>query len=227
MGFNVHVLWTGVAMSMPAKMILDGFRSTQVSTTLQAFPSRLTDGAMILVLGPTVDGTHTVTFETGGPVKVTLTLRAQDVGRAVSSISGLVFVAVRLQTTAAMFSSVPWASMLSLVIVAFETHETEVRSPEKTFERHDGIIMVVVVEQRQKPVAVFVRHQRVRSRGVDDEDLVVVQTRCHDHACQFVQSPSTGTKSHFPRESFGSLLSTMHTSSGIGPLFTSMSISSG
>ena len=56
------------------------------------------------------------------------------------------FVAVRLQTTAAMFSSVPWASMLSLVIITFETHETEVRSPEKAIDRREGIVMVVVVE---------------------------------------------------------------------------------
>ena len=35
---------------------------------------------MILVVGLTVDGTGTVTFEAGGPVKVTLTMRAQDVG---------------------------------------------------------------------------------------------------------------------------------------------------
>ena len=100
MGFNVHVLLTGVTMSVPATMIFDGFGAAQVSATLRAFPSRLTDGAMILVLGLTVDGT--VAFETGGPVKVTLTMRAQDVGRSVGPIGGFVFVAVRLQTTAAM-----------------------------------------------------------------------------------------------------------------------------
>ena len=87
------------------------------------------------------------------------------------------FVAVRLQTTIAMFPSVPRASMLSLVIVAFEAHETELRAPEKAFERREGIIMVVVVEQRQKSVAVSIRHQRVRSRSVNNDDLVVVQTR--------------------------------------------------
>ena len=102
---------------------------------------------MILIVRSTVDGTRTVTFETSGSVKVTLTMWAQDVGRAVSSISGFVFVAVRLQTTAAMFSSVPRASMLALMIVAFETHEAEVRAPEKTFDRREGIVMVVVVEQ--------------------------------------------------------------------------------
>ena len=80
MGFNVHVLLTGVAMRVPATMIFDGFGPTQVSATLRAFPSRLTDGAMILVLGSTVNGTCTVTFETSGPVKVTLTMRAQHVG---------------------------------------------------------------------------------------------------------------------------------------------------
>ena len=85
--------------------------------------------------------------------------------------------------------------------------------------------MVIVVEQCQKSVAVSVRHQRVRSRG--DDDLVVVQTRCHDHARQLVRSPSTGTESHFPGESFGGLLSTMYASSGIGPLFTSVSILTG
>ena len=176
MGFNVHVLLTGVAMRVPATMIFDGFGPTQVSATLRAFPSRLTDGAMSLVLGSTVDGTRTVTFETGGPVKMTLTLRAQHVGRAVGPISGFVFVAVRLQTTAAMFPFVPWASMLSLVIVASETHETEVRAPEKAFDRRERIVMMVVVEQRQKSVAVSVRHQRVGARGVDDDDLVVDQT---------------------------------------------------
>ena len=72
-----------------------------------------------------------------------------------------------------------------------------------------------------------VRHQRVGTRGVDDDDPVVVQTRCHDHARQFVRPPSTGTESHFPGESFGSLLSTMYASSEIGPLFTSMSILTG
>ena len=96
MGFNVHVLLTGVTMSVPATMIFDGFGPAQVSTTLRAFPSRLTEGAMILIVGSTVDGTRTMTFETGGPVKVTLTLRAQHVGRAVGPISGFVFVAVRL-----------------------------------------------------------------------------------------------------------------------------------
>ena len=121
MGF--HVLLTGVTMRVPATMIFDGFGSAQVSATLRAFPSRLTDGAMILVLGSTVNGTCTVTFETSGPVKMTLTMRAQHVGRSVSSISGFVFVAVRLQTTAAMFPFVPRASMLSLVIVPLETHE--------------------------------------------------------------------------------------------------------
>ena len=131
MGFNVPVLLTGVIMSVPTTMILDGFESTQVSATLRAFPSLLTDGAMILVLGSTVDGTRTVALETGGPVKVTLTMRPQDVGRSVGPISGFLFVAVRLQTTAAMFPFVPRASMLSLVIVAFETHETEVRAPTK------------------------------------------------------------------------------------------------
>ena len=131
MGFNVHVLLTGVTMSVPTTMILDGFESTQVSATLRAFPSLLTDGAMILVLGSTVDGTRTVAFGTGGPVKVTLTMRPQDVGRSVGPISGFLFVAVRLQTTAAMFPFVPRVSMLSLVIVAFETHETEVRAPRK------------------------------------------------------------------------------------------------
>ena len=146
MGFNVHVLLTGVTMSVPTTMIFDGFGSTQVSATLRAFPSRLTDGAMILVLGSTVDGTRTVAFETGGPVKVTLTMRTQDVGRSVGPISGFVFVAVRLQTTATMFHFVPRASMLSLVIVAFETHEAEVRAPEETFERRERIVMVVVVE---------------------------------------------------------------------------------
>ena len=80
MGFNVHVMLTGVTMSVPATMIFDGFGPAQVSATLRAFPSRLTNGAMILIVGLTVDGTRTVTFETGGPVKVTLTLRAQDVG---------------------------------------------------------------------------------------------------------------------------------------------------
>ena len=74
--------------------------------------------------------------------------------------------------------------MLSLVIVAFETHEAEVRVPEKTFERCERIVMMVIVEQRQKVVAVSGRHQRVGARGVDDDnDLVVFQTRCHDHAC--------------------------------------------
>ena len=111
---------------------------------------------MILIVRSTVDGTRTVTFETGGSVKMTLTIRAQDVGRAVSSISGFVFVEVRLQTTAAMFSSVPRASMLSLMIVAFETHEAEVRAPEKNLDRRKVIVMVVVVEQCQKSVAVSV-----------------------------------------------------------------------
>ena len=87
--------------------------------------------------------------------------------------------------------------------------------------------MVVVVEQCQKSVAVSVRHQRIRSRGVDDDDLVVVQTRRQDHARQLVRSPSTGTESHFPGQIFGGLLSTMYTPSGIGPLFTSMSILTG
>ena len=146
MGFNVHVLMTGVTMCVPATMIFDGFESAQVSATLRAFPSHLTDGAMSLVLGSTVNGTCTVTFETSGPVKMTLTMRAQHVGRSVSSISGFVFVAVRLQTTAAMFPFVPQASMLSLVIVPLETHETEVRVPEKTFERREHIVMMVVVE---------------------------------------------------------------------------------
>ena len=227
MRFNVHVLLTIVTMRVPATMILDGFGSTQVSATLRAFPLRLTDGAMILVLGPTVDGTCTVTFETGGPVKMTLTMRAQDVGRSVGPISGFVFVAVRLQTTAAMFAFVPRASILSLVIVAFETHEAEVRAPEKTFERRERIVMMVVVAQCQKSVTLSVRHQRVGARGVDDDDLVVVQTRCQDHVCEFVRSPSTGTESHFPRKSFSGLLSTMHTSSGVSPLSTSMSILSG
>ena len=80
MGFNVHVLLTGVAMQVPATMIFDGFGSAQVSATLRAFPSRLTDGAMILVLGSTVDGTCAVTFETSGSLKMTLTMRAQVVG---------------------------------------------------------------------------------------------------------------------------------------------------
>ena len=85
---------------------------------------------MRLVLGSTVDGTRTVTFETSGPVKVTLTLRAQHVGRAVGPISGFVFVAVRLQTTATMFPFV----------------QAEVRAPEKAFDRREGVVMVVVVE---------------------------------------------------------------------------------
>ena len=182
---------------------------------------------MSLVLGSTVDGTRTVTFETGVPVKVTLTLRAQHVGRAVGPISGFVFVAFRLQTTAAMFPFVPRASMLSLVIVASETHEAEVRAPEKAFDRRERIVMVVVVEQRQKSVAVSVRHQRVGARGVADDNLVVVQTRRHDHARQFVRSPSTGTESRFPGESFGGLLSTMYASLGIDPLFTSVGILTG
>ena len=148
MGFNVHILLTSVTLRVPATMIFDGFGPTQVRATLRAFPSRLTDGAMILVLGSTVNGTSTVTFETGGPVKMTLTMRAQHVGRAVSSISGFVFVAVRLQTTATMFPFVLRASMLSLVIVASETHEAEVRAPEKAFDRRERIVMVVVVEQR-------------------------------------------------------------------------------
>ena len=182
---------------------------------------------MSLVLGSTVDGTRTVTFETGGPVKVTLTLRAQDVGRAVGPISGFVFLAVRLQTTTTMFPFVQRASMLSLMIVAAETHEAEVRAPEKAFDRREGVVMVFVVEQRQKSVAVSVCHQRVGARGVDDDDLVVVQTRRHDHARQFVRSPCTGTKSHFPGEGFGGLLATMYTSSGIDPLFTSVGILTG
>ena len=65
---------------------------------------------------------------------------------SVGPIGGFVFVAVRLQTTAAMFPFVPRASMLSLVIVPFETHEAEVRATEKTFERRERIVMVVVVE---------------------------------------------------------------------------------
>ena len=182
---------------------------------------------MIFVLGSTVNGTRTVAFETGGPVKGALTLRTQDVGRAVGPISGFVFVAVRLQTTATMFPFVPRASMHSLVIVASETHEAEVRAPEKAFDRRERIVMVVVVEQRQKSVAVSVGHQRVGTRGVDDDDLVVVQTRRHGHVRQFVRSPSTGTESHFLGESFGGLLSTMYASSGIDPLFTSMSILTG
>ena len=227
MGFNVHILLTSVTMRVPATMIFDGFGAAQVSATLWAFPSRLTDGAMILVLGSTVNGTRTVTFETSGPVKMTLTMRAQHVGRAVGPISGFVFVAVRLQTTATMFPFVPRASMLSLVIVPFETHEAEVRAPEIAFDRRERIVMVVVVEQRQKSVAVSVCHQRVGARGVDNDDLVVDQTRRHDHARQFVRSPSTGTESHFPGESFSGLLSTMHASSGIDPLFTSVCILTG
>ena len=74
MGFNVHVLLTCVTMCVPTTMIFDGFGSAQVSATLRAFPSRLTDGAMILVLRSTVNGTCTVTFETSGPVKMTLTM---------------------------------------------------------------------------------------------------------------------------------------------------------
>ena len=53
------------------------------------------------------------------------------VGLSVGPIGGFVFVAVRLQTTAAMFPFVPQTSMLSLVIVAFETQEAEVRAPRK------------------------------------------------------------------------------------------------
>ena len=62
MGFNVHVLLTGVTMRVPATMIFDGFGSAQVSATLRAFSSRLKDEAMSLVLGSTVNGTCTVTF---------------------------------------------------------------------------------------------------------------------------------------------------------------------
>ena len=54
-----------------------------------------------------------------------------------------------------------------------------------------------------------------------------MQTRCHDHARQFVRSPSPRTESHFPGQSFGGLLSTTYASSRIGPLFTSMSILTG
>ena len=112
---------------------------------------------MSLVLGSTVDGTCTLTFETGGPVKVTLTLRAQHVGRAIGPISGFVFVEVRLQTAAAlMFPFVPRASMLSLVIVASETHETEVRAPEKAFDIRERIVMMVIEKQRQKSRMVHV-----------------------------------------------------------------------
>ena len=111
---------------------------------------------MILVLGSTVDGTCTVTFETSGPVKMTLTMRAQHVGRAVGPISGFVFVAVRLQTTAALFPFVPRASMLSLVIVASETHEAEVRAPEKAFDIRERIVMMVIEKQRQKSRMVHV-----------------------------------------------------------------------
>ena len=72
-----------------------------------------------------------------------------------------------------------------------------------------------------------VGHQRVGPRGVDDDELVIDQTRCHDHARQFVRSPSTGTESHFLGESFSGLLSTMYASSGIDPLFTSVGILTG
>ena len=89
-------------------------------------------------------------FETDGLVKVTLTLRAQHVGRSVGPISDFVFTAVRLQTTAAMFSFVPRAQLLSLVIVASEAHEAEVRVPEKAFDRRERIVMVVVVDQRRR-----------------------------------------------------------------------------
>ena len=91
--------------------------------------------------------------------KSALTMRVQDFRRSVGPIGSFLFVAVRLQTTAAMFPSVPRVSMLSLVIVAFETHKTEVEAPEKAFERRECIAMVVVIEQRQRSVAVSVRHQ--------------------------------------------------------------------
>ena len=162
-----------------------------------------------------------------GSRKCALTMRAQDFGRSVGPIGSFLFVAVRLQTAAAMFPSVSRASMLSLVIVAFETHKTEVGAPEKAFERREGIAMVVVVEQHQRSVAMSVRHQRVRSRGVDDDDLLVVQTRSHSNERQFVRSPRSGTESHFPDESFGCLLSTMHASPEVDPLFTSVSILTG
>ena len=56
-------------------------------------------------------------------------------------------IAIHLQTTAAMFPFVAWAFVLPLVIVLFETHETEVRATEKPFHQREGIVMVVVVEQ--------------------------------------------------------------------------------
>ena len=61
-------------------MMCVGFGPAYVSATLRAFPSRLTDGAMILVVGLSVDCTCMVASETDGPVKVTLTMRAHDVG---------------------------------------------------------------------------------------------------------------------------------------------------
>ena len=193
MGFNVHILLTSMTMRVPATMIFDGFGPTQVRATLRAFPSRLTDGAMILVLWSTVNGTRTVTFETGGPVKMTLTMRAQHVGRAVGPISGFVFVAVRLQTTATMFPFVPRASMLSLVIVASETHEAEVRAPEKAFDRRERIVMVVVVVQRLRALAscpardrpravtmALAPHQPASSRGISITDFFICLRRTFD-----------------------------------------------
>ena len=113
------------------------------------------------------------------------------------------------------------------MIVAFEVHETEVGATEKVFERRESIVMVVLVEQRQELASVFVCDERVRSRGVDDNNFVVVKTRCHGNESQFIRSPSTGTESHFLRETFGGFLLTMNTSSGIGPSFTTLSILTG
>ena len=36
--------------------------------------------------------------------------------------------------------------MMPTVIVPFETHEAEVRAPEETFERREGVVMIVVLE---------------------------------------------------------------------------------
>lgn len=80
-----------------------------------------------------------------------------------------------------MLALVPRAFVLPLVIVAFEAHETEIRTIEKPFDRCKGMVIMVVVEL----VAVSVRSQRIRSRGVDNDDFVVVKTRYHGNPSEF------------------------------------------
>ena len=176
-GLSVDVLLAGGTVKVTAPMTLDVFESRfQLETPLaSAFVEA--DTALMDLGGFSFVGFASVGFETRVSEKVSFTILASLSGFQTARVGVVEIWAVWLETATAL--DLDLATMLSHLIVRFETVTAHVTTGEETIESGDDIIMPFLVQQDELFVLGGLSKTGVvkGTVGIHQEDLVVKEGR--------------------------------------------------